>query len=129
MPGGRLVIYGCRHSATPVLGDEAARRAAGLPELEYRELPCMGGLDPLMAMRDLDEGADRVLAVGCYVGRCEHLTGSKRAQQAMAHVGDVLEEVGVDRRRVGLVLGSPIDPREMIEAIKRSLEDRGGDPE
>lgn len=126
---GRVVVFGCRHTATPVLGDEAARRSAGLPELDYRELPCLGALDPLMAMRALDEGAERVLAVGCYVGRCEHLTGSQRARKALAHVGDVLEEAGVDRHRVGLVMGSPIDPRAINEAIIDFIERRGGDEE
>ena len=117
MTDGNLVVYGCRHTATPVLGDETVRREAGLPKMEYVELPCLGTLDPLMAMRDLMAGADRVLAVGCYPSRCEHLTGSQRAKRALAHVGDVLEEVGVDRSRVGIVLGSPIDPRAIFEAI------------
>ena len=129
MAGGRLVVYGCRHSASPVLADEAAREAAGIPDFEFRELPCLGALDPLMAMRDLDQGADKVLAVGCYLGRCEHLNGSKRAQRAMAHLGDVLGSVGVDKDRVGVVLGSPIDGREMFRLILRTLEGRGGDPE
>ena len=129
MTGPKLVVYGCRHSATPVLADEAARTAAGLPDIEYRELPCLGALDPLMAMRDLDSGVDKVLAVGCYQGRCEHLNGSKRAQRAIGHLGDVLEAVGVDRGRVGVVLGSPIDGREMFELISRFLEGQGGDLE
>jgi len=117
MPMGKFVVYGCRHTATPVLGDETVRREAGLPDMEYRELPCLGTLDPLMAMRDLVAGADHVLAVGCYTSRCEHLTGSQRAMRALSHVGDVLEEAGVDRSRVGIVLGSPIDPRAIIEDI------------
>jgi len=126
---GKLVVFGCRHTATPVLGEEALRREAGLPEMDYRELPCLGALDPLMAMRELDGGAERVLAVGCYVGRCEHLTGSQRARRALARVGDVLEEVGVDRTRVGLVLGSPIDPVAIIAAIIGFMEGQGGDEE
>lgn len=129
MPEGKFVVYGCRHTATPVLGDESLRREAGLPLVEYRELPCLGTLDPLMAMRDMVAGADRVLAVGCYTSRCEHLTGSQRAKRALAHVGDVLEEVGVDRTRVGIVLGSPIDPRSIFEAIIKFHSGEGGEDE
>jgi coenzyme F420-reducing hydrogenase delta subunit len=129
MTGGKLVVFGCRHTATPVLGDEAARREAGLPDMEYRELPCLGALDPLMTMRALDEGAGHVLAVGCYIGRCEHLTGSQRAKRALARVGDVLEAVGADRSRVGLVLGSPIDPQAIYQAIEDFISSDRGDDE
>ena len=122
-------MFGCCKTASPVLADEAARRGAGLPEMEYRELPCLGALDPLMAMRELDAGADAVLGVGCFVGRCEHLSGSQRARRAMDRVGDVLEEVGVDRSRVGLVLGSPIDPKAIYDAIKEFMTTDGGDDE
>jgi coenzyme F420-reducing hydrogenase delta subunit len=127
MTDARLVVYGCRHTATPVLGDEAVRREAGFPPMEYRELPCLGTLDPLMAMRDLANGADRVLAVGCLTSRCEHLTGSQRAKRALDHVGQVLQEVGVDPSRVGLVLGSPIDPGPMIVAIMDLMKSSGVD--
>ncbi len=123
------MVFGCRKTATPVLGDEDARKKAGLPDMDYRELPCLGALDPLTAMRELNAGADIVLGVGCYVGRCEHISGSQRARRAMTRVGDVLEEVGVDRSRVGLVLGSPIDPRGIHEAIKEFISRKGGDEE
>jgi coenzyme F420-reducing hydrogenase delta subunit len=129
MPKGKFVVYGCRHTATPVLGDEAGRREAGLPDMEYRELPCLGTLDPLMALRDLVGGADHVLAVGCYTSRCEHLTGSQRAERALSHVGDVLEEAGVDRSRVGIVLGSPIDPRAIFQAIIKFHSGEEGEDE
>ena len=121
------MVYGCRRTAPPVMGNEARRREAGLPEIDYRELPCLGALDPLMAMRDLVGGADRVLAVGCYVSRCEHLSGSQRARRALDRLGDLLEEVGVDRARVGLVLGSPIDPAGVFEAINDFISGDGGE--
>jgi coenzyme F420-reducing hydrogenase delta subunit len=124
-----LVVYGCKHTATPVLGEEAVRREMGLPELEYRELPCLGTLDPLMAMRDLEAGADRVLAVGCFLGRCEHLTGSQRARRALEHVGEVLKEVGVDPGRVGMVQGSPIDPASINKVIIDFVTNDGGEDE
>jgi coenzyme F420-reducing hydrogenase delta subunit len=127
--GERLVVFGCRKTATPILGDEEARRKAGLPEMEYRELPCLGALDPLMALRELKDGADRVLGVGCFVSRCEHLSGSQRATRALARVGDVLEEVGVQRSRVGLVLGSPIDPVGVHDGIIEFMSSDGGDGE
>jgi len=126
---GTVVVYGCRHTATPVLGVEAVRREAGLPDMEYRELPCLGTLDPLQVMRDLVAGADRVVAVGCYTSRCEHLTGSQRARRALGHVGDVLEEMGVDRSRVGFVQGSPIDPMTINRGLTELLGPSGGDVE
>ena len=129
MAAMRLVMFGCKKTASPVLGDEMARSEAGLPDIDYRELPCLGALDPLMALRELDAGADRVLGVGCYVSRCEHISGSQRARAAMERLRGVLEEVGVDGYRVGLVLGSPIDPNGIFDAIKEFISSEGGEDE
>ena len=128
MAGG-IVVYGWKHTASQVLGNGRALEAAGVHVAEYRELPCLGALDPLLVMRALDEGFDRVVAVGCYVGRCRHLTGSQRAGRAMTHVGDVLEEVGLDRHRVGIVMGSPIDPRGLLEGLRDFISGPEGDVE
>ena len=124
----RWVVFGCRHTATPLLQEAAGREArVQLPDFEYQELTCLGALDPLMVMRALDEGADRVVAVGCFEGRCRHVTGSQRARRVLDHVGDVLEEVGVSRERVGLVLGSPIDPKGVREGLQELMEGSGGE--
>jgi F420-non-reducing hydrogenase iron-sulfur subunit len=125
--GREVVLFGCRHTGTPVLGDGKAMEMAGLGGCEYRELTCLGALDPLMVLRALDEGADAVVVVGCYVGRCRHLTGSQRAMRALDHVGKVLEEVGVDSDRIGLVLGSPIDPEGIIRELRNFTEGLGGE--
>ena len=126
--GPRWVVFGCRHTATPLLQEATGREARmALPSFEYKELTCLGALDPLMVLRALDEGADRVVAVGCLEGRCRHITGSQRAQRAMDHVGDVLEDVGIDRDRVGLVLGSPIDPERVRGRLREFIEGPGGE--
>jgi coenzyme F420-reducing hydrogenase delta subunit len=129
MSGERLVVFGCQHTARAVLGDEEARRNAGLPEMDYREVPCLGALDPLMVLRELDGGADLVVGVGCYPGRCEHVSGSQRAKAAMDRLSGLLEEVGVDGSRVGLVLGSPIDPKGVFDAINDFVSREGGEDE
>ncbi|MCK4969223.1 MAG: hydrogenase iron-sulfur subunit [Thermoplasmata archaeon] len=127
---GIMIIFGCKHTATPILEEASGREArVHLPDFEYRELPCLGSLDSLMVLRALDEGAPSVVAVGCFQGRCRHLTGSQRAKAALGHVGDVLEEVGLDRKRIGLVLGSPIDKRAIIEQLAKFATDDGGDVE
>jgi coenzyme F420-reducing hydrogenase delta subunit len=123
----RIVVFGCRKTGSPVLADEGARSGADLPEMDYRELPCLGALDPLMALRELNEGADVVLGVGCYVSRCEHISGSQRAKVAFERLQGILEEVGIDGSRVGLVLGSPIDPAGIFDAIKEFISSEGGD--
>jgi coenzyme F420-reducing hydrogenase delta subunit len=123
MADDTLVVFGCRHTAGPVISEGVL----DLPDYDYRELPCLASLDPLMVMRALDDGADAVVAVGCLVGRCRHLTGSQRAKRVMSHVGDVLEEVGVSRDRIGLVLGSPIEPKVIIDGLEEFFESLRGD--
>jgi coenzyme F420-reducing hydrogenase delta subunit len=116
----KVLAFGCKHTATPVIEGATER-----PDLEYVELPCLGALDALEVLRALDEGADAVLAIGCYISRCEHLTGSQRAQRVIGHVGDVLKEVGVDRSRVGIVMGSPIDEGGLLSDIMEFMDGQG----
>jgi coenzyme F420-reducing hydrogenase delta subunit len=118
---GGLVVFGCKHTATPVI---TGRKE--MPGHEYRELPCLGSLDPLHVLRAMDEGAEGVVAIGCFVGRCRHLTGSQRAQQVIDHVGQVLDEIGIDRERVALVLGSPLDEGVIMNELSRFSEQLGG---
>ena len=122
----RIVVFGCRHTATPVMLRAGGPEAVGLPEDSYVELPCLGSLDALEVLRALDRGAEGVVAVGCYQGRCKHLTGSQRAERVVGHVGGVLEEVGLGRDRLALVLGSPLEEGRIMLAIKEFKESLGG---
>ena len=117
----RLVVFGCQHTATKVL-----KGHRGLPPFEYHEIPCLGTLDPLAVLRAIDDGAEGVLVVGCYVGRCRHLTGSQKAKMVVGHVGDVLEEVGISRDRVGVVLGSPLDEGGIVSGLESFITALGG---
>ena len=117
-----VVVFGCQHTATKVIEGRS-----GLPPFSYREMPCLGTLDPLAVLRALDEGAEGVLVVGCYVGRCRHLTGSQKAKMVVGHVGDVLEDAGISRDRVGMVLGSPLDEEGMVSEVKRFITALEGD--
>jgi len=119
------VVFGCRHTATPVIGGPAHRTAGDggvLPAHEYVELPCLGSLDVLDVLRALDGGAIAVLAVGCHEGRCRHLTGSQRAERVVGHVAGVLKEAGLDPGVVGLVLGSPLDGASILRAVRAFAE-------
>lgn len=122
---GRIVVFGCKHTATQVLEVAEAEGTWGLPEYTYVELPCLGALDGLEVLRAIDRGAPGVVAVGCYAGRCRHVSGSQRAEQVMSHVGKVLEDAGWDPGRLGLVLGSPLEG-DVILKLKESLESIGG---
>ena len=119
--GAPVVVFGCRYTATPVLEGRG-----GLPPFQYEELPCLGSLDPLQVLRALDEGAQGVLAVGCYEGRCRHLTGSQKAKRVIDHVGDVLEEAGLSRDVVGMALGSPLDERGIVSGLEDFIATLGG---
>ncbi len=122
----RIVVFGCRHTATPVMLRAGGPEAMGLPEGSYVELPCLGSLDALEVLRALDRGASGVVAVGCYQGRCRHLTGSQRAERVMGHAGNVLEEAGLGRDRLALVLGSPLEEGKIELALKDFKDSLGG---
>ena len=72
------------------------------PNIRIIRLMCSGGLDPVYVSKSLLEGADGVLIGGCHPGDCHYLTGNYKARRRFAVLGELLEGMGIDLRRVRL---------------------------
>lgn len=98
-----IVAFCCHYCAY------AAADLAGSMRLEYPtslkiiELPCSGKLDVLYVLRAFEDGADGVLVAGCLEGDCHYLEGNVNARRRVEYARDLLEEIGLEGRRLQMI--------------------------
>ena len=80
-------------------------------QIRFFPLPCSGRIDPLHLMRALESGADKVYLVTCPEGACRYGEGNIRAKKRIAYTQGLIEEIGLERERLEVVVtsaGSPV---------------------
>jgi coenzyme F420-reducing hydrogenase delta subunit len=120
-----IIAFCCAQSAYQ------AADAAGFMRLSYPDnirvirVPCAGRIDVLHILEAFEKGVDGVLVLGCHEEACRHLLGNIRAKNRVQKAKSLLQEVGIDGRRVEMFTLAPNQgPRfatiasEMTERIK-----------
>lgn len=108
-----LALFYCQN--TPG-SDERERQALERESgggLRLFPLPCSGRLEPLHLMRALEEYADASYLVACPEGACRYLEGNSRAAKRVARTRELLQGIGLEAERVGMVMRTPEDSRPL----------------
>jgi len=69
------------------------------PTARIIRIMCSGRLEPQFILRAFEIGADGVLVAGCHLGECHYISGNERAKVKVAQTQELLDMLGVDRRR------------------------------
>ena len=88
--------------------------------IRFFPLPCSGRIDPLHLMRALESGADKVYLVTCPEGACHYREGNIRAKKRIAYTQGLIEEIGLERERLELIVtsaGNPITVDELAHGL------------
>ena len=88
--------------------------------IRFFPLPCSGRIEALHLLKALESGADKVYLVTCPVGACRYREGNVRAKKRLAYAQGLIEEIGLERERLELVVPS-VPPRTTIDRIARDL--------
>ncbi|MGQ9483608.1 MAG: hydrogenase iron-sulfur subunit [Desulfosoma sp.] len=70
------------------------------------QVPCTGRVDVLHLLKPLEQGADGVYVSGCLPGECHYISGNLKAAKRVARVQKLIEALGVEPERVGIVYNS-----------------------
>jgi coenzyme F420-reducing hydrogenase delta subunit len=95
--------------------------------IRFFPLPCSGRIDALHLLRALEAGADKVYVVTCPEGACHYREGNIRAKKRIAYAQSLIEEIGIERGRLELVVTSA-GKRLTIDELTRELlgrDDKG----
>jgi F420-non-reducing hydrogenase iron-sulfur subunit len=93
------------------------------PRIKFFPLPCSGRIEALHLLRALEAGADKVFLVTCPIGACRYQEGNSRARKRLEFAQGLIEEIGLERERLELVVASWPAPSS-IDEIARELISR-----
>jgi coenzyme F420-reducing hydrogenase delta subunit len=69
-------------------------------------------------LRAFELGADGVLVAGCHIGCCHYISGNERAEKKIAMTAELLDVLGIDKRRLRLEWISASEGRIFADTMK-----------
>jgi F420-non-reducing hydrogenase iron-sulfur subunit len=71
-------------------------------EVQLVKMPCSSATREVFLLRAFEAGADAVVVLVCPEGDCRFLQGNIRAAKRVARVKKILDEIGLDGRRLNI---------------------------
>ena len=88
------------------------------PNVRVVRVMCTGRIDPSFVLEAFSLGADAVLISGCHIGDCHYIAGNYKARRRIALTRKVLEEYGIDPRRLKMTFVSASEGALWGEVVK-----------
>ena len=85
-------------------------------------IPCSGRLEPVHLLRALEEFADIAYLITCPEGACRYFEGNQRAKKRVERTQEIIAGIGLEKERVGIVIGSAENPRSLADLAEEILE-------
>lgn len=114
----QITVFACENSALP------AATAAGINGSQYPadtrliRVPCAGKVDPRQILQALENGAEKVLVLGCHPESCQYLSGSSRAKKKIERINNTLEKARIDKGKVVFGPLASVEPAKFLEYVK-----------
>ena len=100
-------------------------------ELQSVKLPCSSMVKDVFLLRAFEAGSDAVIVLVCPEGQCRYLEGNLRAKKRVIWVKKLLDEIGLDGRRLSIFNVSSEDEGtavRILQKIRSDLADLGPNP-
>ncbi|MBG7617067.1 MAG: hydrogenase iron-sulfur subunit [Chloroflexi bacterium] len=110
----------CSYAGADLAGVSRQKYPANVRTLK---IPCSGRIDPLFILKALRMGFDGVLVSGCHPGDCHYQTGNYRARRRLAITKKLLENMGVDPRRVQGSWISASEGGKFVDVMNKLVDD------
>jgi coenzyme F420-reducing hydrogenase delta subunit len=90
--------------------------------VKFVRLPCTGKMDIRYVLEAFEQGADGVYVVACPIGNCHHVRGNERGQARIKRAAQLLEEIGLERERLGMFFMSGSQAHTFAAAAQTMTE-------
>jgi coenzyme F420-reducing hydrogenase delta subunit len=100
-------------------------------EIKFIKLPCSSMVKDVFLLRAFEAGADAVVVLVCPQGQCRYVEGNIRAKKRVAWVKSLLDEIGIDGRRLclrNIAAGDTATITQIIDNILKNLAGLGPNP-
>lgn len=117
-PQPRAVLFACRWCSL-IGADRAGKERIELPAF-FRVIPveCAAAVEPDLVLRAFADGMDGVAVLGCHLGGCRHNEVNRVAHARLGILQDLLDAVGLDRRRLLLSWGTAHEAAQFGELVR-----------
>ncbi len=119
----RIAVFHC----FTALNDTASLEG-GDYEIQGIKMPCSSISREVFLLRAFEAGADAVVVLVCPVDSCRYVQGNLRTAKRVARVKKLLDEIGIDGRRLNMfniVQGDEAAARRIIEQTVAELGEWG----
>lgn len=103
--------------------EEFALNGKDACEIKTIKMACSSMVKDVFLLRAFESGADGVVVLVCPEGRCRYVEGNIRSKKRVAWVQNLLDDIGLDRRRLLLRNMAPGDNAAVIKAMDNLLKD------
>lgn len=119
----QIIAFCCNYCAYAAADLAGSLRLSYPPDIHVILLPCTGRLDELEVLHAFERGADGVLVAGCLEGDCHFQVGNLNARRRVEHIQSLLDQIGLNRRRIQMVnMSSAMAAHFAMAAAEMSAE-------
>jgi F420-non-reducing hydrogenase iron-sulfur subunit len=111
--------------------DELALDDKNNCEIKIVKMPCSSMVKDVFLLRAFEAGADGVMVLVCPEGQCRYVEGNIRAKKRVAWVQNLLDEIGLDGRRLSLTniaTGDKAMANKTMDNVLKNLAELGPNP-
>ena len=116
-----VVLMACRQAVPDPALFLGPLEQAGLKARVIAE-PCSSKVEVFQMLRTLSAEADLLWVVGCPETACQLVEGSFRMAKRVGHAQDYLEEIGLERERLGMVQLPAGNQKALAATVREILE-------
>lgn len=116
----KITLFHCINA----LGDaeELALNDKDACEIKTIKMACSSMVKDVFLLRALEAGADGVIVLVCPEGQCRYLEGNLRAKKRVGWVQHLLDDIGLDGRRLVLSHMEAGDAAAVNQAVDHVLK-------
>ena len=96
----KITIFHCANSYSETRNPVTDK--IGTCELKFVRLACSSMVKDVFLLRAFEAGADAVVVLVCPEGACRYVEGNLRAKKRVRWIGQLLDEIGMNGRRLAL---------------------------
>jgi F420-non-reducing hydrogenase iron-sulfur subunit len=125
----KITLFHCINT----FGDAAEVFLTGRENCEIKtvKMPCSSMVKDVFLLRAFEAGSDAVVVLVCPEGQCRFLEGNIRAKKRVAWVRNLLDEIGLNAKRLSLSnisSGDKITAGQIIDDVLKNLAELGPNP-
>ncbi|MBW2200806.1 MAG: hydrogenase iron-sulfur subunit [Deltaproteobacteria bacterium] len=87
------------------------------------EMACSSMVKDVFLLRAFESGADGVVVMVCPEGACRYIEGNFRAKKRIEWVQKLLDEIGLDGKRLTMYNVSPENEAGAAQIIQKTVSD------